>query len=236
MKPIGTTPSLTERVYRAIADDILDGAFAPGEHLLQEQLATELGVSRHPVQQAMALLKTDGLVEEKGKRGLVVAGLDLARMRHHYDIRAVLDAYAARAAALAVRAGNLSAEAVRLRTESILAAGSTAASAGPIRDQIRHDEAFHKLIYELSGNPVLMETAEPNWRFLRRAMADVLRYAEPPKMIWEQHRGIVKAIITGDPDRAATRAAEHIRLASGRLSGVLEDRLAPAGSNAGEAS
>ncbi len=44
MKPIEATPSLTERVYRAIADDILDGALAPGEHLRQEKVVVELGV------------------------------------------------------------------------------------------------------------------------------------------------------------------------------------------------
>ncbi len=183
----------------------------------------------------MALLKTDGLVEEAGKRGLVVAGLDLARMRHHYEIRAVLDGYAARAAADAVKMGRLSAESVMRWTNPILKAGEAAASGGPVRDQIRHDEAFHKMIYEFSGNPVLAETAEPNWRFLRRAMADVLRYAEPPKMIWEQHRAIVKAILSGNPDRAEMLAADHIRVAAGRLSQALEERIAAAGSQTGVA-
>ena len=45
--------------------------------------------------------------------------------------------------------------------------------------QIRADEAFHKLIYEASGNPLLTGTAEVHWRFLRRVMSDVLFPGSP---------------------------------------------------------
>lgn len=224
MKPLGVFPSLTERVYGAILDEILDGVLEPGEHLIQEQLAADLGVSRQPVQQAMALLKADGLVEEAGKRGLTVASLDLARMRHHYDVRAVLDGYGARTAAFTVKSGKITARKIENRARPLLEAGSTAVAHGAVRNQIHADEALHKLIYELSGNPVLAETAEPNWRFLRRAMADVLRHAEPPQTIWEQHHAIMDAILSGDPKAAETLAKEHVQLAANLLSEALEQR------------
>lgn len=64
--PIRTAPGLAEQVYRAVLDEICDGALAPGASLVQEQLAERFGVSRQPIQQAMALLKADGLVEEAG--------------------------------------------------------------------------------------------------------------------------------------------------------------------------
>lgn len=76
MKPITSTPSRAEQVYFAIRDSICDGALEAGTHLVQEDLAARLGVSRQPVQQAMALLKNDGLVLEQGARGLYVAPLD----------------------------------------------------------------------------------------------------------------------------------------------------------------
>jgi DNA-binding GntR family transcriptional regulator len=224
MKPLETAPSLTERVYGAIVDDILDGVLAPGEHLVQEQLAADLGVSRQPVQQAMALLKADGLVEETGKRGLTVARLDPARMRDHYAVRAVLDGYGARAAARALAGRAVDAADFTARARAILSAGTAAVAAGSVRDQIRHDEAFHKLIYEFSGNPVLAETAAPNWRFLRRAMADVLRHAAPPGTIWLQHAAIVDAIASGDADRARTLAEDHVREAAALLSKALAER------------
>lgn len=224
MKPLGMFPSLTERVYGAIIDEILDGVLEPGEHLIQEQLAADLGVSRQPIQQAMALLRADGLIEETGKRGLTVARLDLARVRHHYDVRAVLDGYGARTAASAVKSGAIRSRNIESRARPLLEAGSTAVARGAVRDQIRFDQALHKLIYELSGNPVLAETAEPNWRFLRRAMADVLRHAKPPQTIWDQHHAIIDAILSGEPEAAETLAKKHVQLAADLLSMALEER------------
>ncbi|MDF1750855.1 MAG: GntR family transcriptional regulator [Alphaproteobacteria bacterium] len=210
-------------MYSAILDEILDGRLPTGAHLIQEQLATDLGVSRQPVQQAMALLKADGLVEEIGTRGLKVAALDFGRMNNHYDIRAVLDAYAARASAQRVRDQQINRAAVEERLGRILQAGRDAVRAASFSDQIRQDEAFHKCLYAYSGNAVLAESAEPHWRFLRRVMADVLRHAEPPPEIWDQHTEIAEAIVAGDPDLAQSLAQSHIDTAARKLSRSAQD-------------
>ena len=204
-----------------MVDDICDGVIKPGEHLVQEQLAAHFGVSRQPVQQAMALLKADGLVEDVGKRGLRVAELDLAMMRHHYDIRAAFDGLAARLAADRCRQDPAMARAVRQRGERILADGQEAIARNATLDQIRADEAFHKLIYESSGNPLLDRSAEPHWRFLRRTMGEVLRHAEPPAAIWRQHGSILDAVAAGDAARAAQLATYHISVAADALAGAL---------------
>lgn len=218
MKPLTQTVGLTERVYSAILDEILEGRLPTGAHLIQEQLAADLGVSRQPVQQAMALLKADGLVEEIGTRGLKVAALDLGRMNNHYDIRAVLDAYAARSSAQRVRDHQISQALVQDKLNRILTAGRDAVRAASFSDQIRQDEAFHTCLYAFSGNAVLAASAEPHWRFLRRVMADVLRHAEPPPEIWDQHTEIAEAVIAGDPDRAHSLAQSHIDTAARKLS------------------
>lgn len=222
MKPLQPTSGLTERVYSAILDEILDGRLPERAHLVQEQLAASLGVSRQPVQQAMALLKADGVVEEIGTRGLRVAALDLDRMQDHYDLRGLQDGYAARAAADCVARSRCSVEQLGSDLEKALDAGNKAVAAGATRDQIEHDEVFHKLIYRASGNSVLLEVAEPHWRYLRRAMADVLRHAEPPTEIWQQHATIANAILAGDADTAERLASEHVRVAASLLSEALK--------------
>ncbi|MCB9943103.1 MAG: GntR family transcriptional regulator [Geminicoccaceae bacterium] len=217
MKPIEPQPSRGEQVYQAIVDEICTGGLLPGTHLVQDQLAERLGVSRQPVQQAMALLKADGLVEDAGRRGLRVASLDLARMRQHYDIRAVLDGLAARrAAGQSVAAGTVR-SALRAAGEDLVRCGRAAIERGAIPEQIRLDEAFHKLIYDHSGNPLLSRTAEPHWRFLRRAMGDVLRRAAPPASIWDQHAAILEAIVCGEAERAEALAIDHVERAATRL-------------------
>jgi DNA-binding GntR family transcriptional regulator len=223
MRAIKPLPSLTAQVYQAILDEICDGALPSGTHLVQEELADRLDVSRHPVQQAMALLKADGIVEEVGKRGLCVAKLDLGAMRHHYDIRAALDGLAARGAAQRAKRDSAVAADIEQRGRAILAAGEAAVADAVIPRQIRQEEAFHNLIYDASGNPLLSRTAEPHWRFLRRAMGDVLRYAETPPAIWRQHAEILDAIVMGDPKLAEKRAVNHILVAADTLEKRLKD-------------
>ncbi len=221
MTVIQTAPALAEQVYQAVLDEICDGVLPPGAPLVQEQLAERFGVSRQPIQQAMVLLKADGLVEEIGKRGMRVAQLDLALMRHHYDIRAALDGLAARLAAQCAAKDPAAARDIAQRGEAILAKGRQAVEDKATLEQIRNDEAFHKLIYEASGNPLLPRTAELHWRFLRRAMSDVLRHAAPPKAIWQQHASILEAVVAGDAPLAEARASKHIELAADALIAAL---------------
>lgn len=224
MKLIQAQPSLTQQVYDAITDEICDGALPAGAHLVQEQLAERLGVSRQPVQQAMALLKADGVVEETGRRGMRVTPLDLDMVRHHYDIRAALDGLAARMAAERCHDDAAACRDLADRGGEILQLGEAAVREGNVGDQVRHDMAFHNLVYAGSGNPLLARTVETHWRFLRRAMAEVLRHAEPPREIWRQHAGILDAIISGEPDRAEALAVEHDLHAAETLQTALAGR------------
>ncbi len=217
MQPIESHPSRTEQVYRAILDEICDGTLAPGTHLVQEELAARLGVSRQPVQQAMLLLKSDGLVTELGARGVYVAPLDAESMSQHYEIRAALDELAARGAAERARATTDAARSIAAAGEAIMRAGLAAVASGNLGAMIRHDIGFHEFLYNASGNPLLIDTARPHWRYLQRVMAEVLRFAEPGTAVWHQHRAILDAVLAGDADQAATRARFHVREAAGRL-------------------
>ena len=221
MKPLATAPSLTEQAYQAILDEICEGAMPAGAPLIQEQLARTLGVSRHPIQQAMALLKADGLAEEAPGRGLRVAELDRETMLQHYQIRAALDGLAARLAA--GRAARSAGERQRLasRGSAIMAEGLAAVAAGSVKRMVRHDVELHGLIYEYSGNPLIARAAEPHWRQLRRVMGEVLRRAEPPDVIWRQHQDILDAVVAGDAARAEQQALAHVERAAQGLASAL---------------
>jgi DNA-binding GntR family transcriptional regulator len=227
MHSIQTAPALADQVYQAILDDICTGRLTPGTHLKQEQLAERLGVSRQPVQQAMALLKADGLVEEVGKRGLRVSDLDVETMYHHYEVRSLVDGLAARNTAKRIARDAALKPAFETRARAILDAGIKAVKDGDVPAMIRQDELLHRLFYEFSGNPLLTATAEPHWRFLRRVMGDVLRKAEPPHDIWDQHEAIVIATLQGQSGEAETLMTGHARraaklLASNTNAGVFQ--------------
>lgn len=210
-------PSLVEQAYDALLGEIADGTLRPSTHLVQEELATRYGVSRQPIQQALLLLKSDGLVQDAGRRGLAVAPLDMQMMRDRYEVRAALDALAARLAARRCAASPAIAAQTRIDGEVNIESGLAAAAAGDVKAMIARDIAFHSFIYAASGNAMIAPSAELHWRFLRRVMGEVLRGSAPSIDVWQQHRDILNAIVSGDAEAAEERIVQHIRSAGDRL-------------------
>ncbi|MBL8669648.1 MAG: GntR family transcriptional regulator [Alphaproteobacteria bacterium] len=217
MKPLQPKPGLSRQVYQSILDAMAEGQLAPGAHLVQERIAAQLAVSRHPVQQALAMLRNDGLVEERGKRGLFVAPLDLQTVSHRYQVRAALDGLAARLAAERARSDCAAAAQMAREGGALLAAGRAAIAKGSIAGLVQRDVAFHEFVYAASGNPLIAQTAAAHWRHMRRAMAAVLRHAGPPAAIWRQHESMLDAMAAGDADRAEASAVAHVQAAAERL-------------------
>ena len=101
MKALSQSPNLVEQVRDALLGEITSGQLKPGERIIQEQIAQALGVSRQPVQQALMLLRNQGVLREAGGRGLVVTPLDPDHVHHVYQIRAAIEAGNAKDAAAA---------------------------------------------------------------------------------------------------------------------------------------
>lgn len=217
MQRLSNVPSRTEQVYHSVRESICDCVLEPGTHLVQEELAATLGVSRQPIQQAMLLLKNDGLVVETGGRGLYVAPIDRAGMEHHYQIRLVLDQLAARLVAEQAQKNPAFQSRLRREGDAILATGAGALESGSAADAVRHDVAFHTFIYDMSGNPLIRSTAEAHWLFLRRVMIGVLLHAERGNLVWAQHEHIIDALVAGDVDGAVDLATEHVTGAKNAL-------------------
>lgn len=206
MSALPTPPSRTEQVFDAIVDDICTGRLTPGTPLRQEQLAERFNVSRQPVQQALLLLRNQGLVREFGRRGLEVAPLDRDFVSHLYDLRELLDGYAARLAA-------------ERRTETwleqiagIVRMGEQAFSDRAFARMISADVEFHRGVVEASGNPLLVESTAVMWRNVQRVMGEVLLRGGSPAWVWEDHAAILDAVRDRDGDAAealARRHAEH---------------------------
>src|SRR5258708_16763966 len=91
-------PNLIDQVYARILEAIIDRSLPPGQRIRQNELAEKLGVSRQPVSHALHLLHRQGLVAESGRKGLEVTQLDPVRIRQLYQVRAAIDALAARLA------------------------------------------------------------------------------------------------------------------------------------------
>lgn len=226
LNQLDTSPDLVDRTYSALLEAISEGSLAPGQRLTQDQLATQLAVSRQPVLQALRLLKAERFVLDAPGRGVQVAPLDARWIEQVYEVRSALDAQAARLAARAAaarrtRAGTAPAPLIDPR---LIETGRKAARGRSIYALIEADLAFHTAIYAAADNPLLAQSAQQHWRHIRRAMGAVLQSSTMRGTIWDEHAAIAQAIEDGDAERASALMLSHGDNASRHLAG----KLAPA--------
>ena len=209
MKPLAAAPNLVEQVREALLDEIAAGQLASGERVIQEQVAQALGVSRQPVQQALALLRNQGVLVDAPGRGLIVARLDADHVQHMYDMRAAIEGLACR------RAAELNAGRAARQGPALIDAGRKAVAGGAVAKMIAADIRFHEFLYTLSGNPLIAPSLASHLTTTQRAMGEVLVSDETPRDIWDQHAAILDAIAAGDADRAERLARGHLTQAAG---------------------
>ena len=222
MKTIVAQPKLTEQVQDAILAEIASGRLKPGERIIQEQLAAELGVSRQPVQQALLVLRNLGVLRDAPGRGLLVAPLDLAHVRNMYDVRSVVEGLAFR------RAAERASPAAGQRGTQLIEAGRRAVAAGNVAHMIAADMAFHNYIYALSENPLVAHAMETHWTHTQRVMGEVLLRDEKPRDIWDQHEQLLAAVMAGNGKRAEQLARQHIDEAADFMIQRMRAEAAPA--------
>ena len=204
-------PSLYEQTYSAVLEAICDGVVPAGAKINQEGLAARLGVSRQPLTQALSVLRTQGFVQDAGRRGLIVSPLQRDFFVSLYQLREALDPMAAKLAAKHQDSVSSSAG------KKLLKDGRIAVRSGSLAAMSNADMAFHIWIYETAGNPLLTDTMRLYWHNLRRAMTVVLGPRVDRKLVWDEHEAIFDAIVTGDGTLAALLAQNHIRGASERV-------------------
>ena len=222
MKPLASAPPLAEQVRDAVLAEITSGRLAPGARIIQEQLAQSLGVSRQPVQQALLLLRDQGVLREAPGRGLEVAPLDADQVAHVYELRTVVEGLAAQ------RAARHAPERAARQGPALIRAGRQATANASVPRLVAADRRFHEFAYELSGNPLLASTMAVHWTTTERVMSEVLQRDETPMDIWDQHAAILDAIAAGDADRAEALARAHTETAASFMTARLRAQAAGA--------
>jgi DNA-binding GntR family transcriptional regulator len=208
MKVLATQPNLAEQVRQAIVSEIASGKLKPGERIIQEQIAQELGVSRQPVQQALLLLKNQGVLRDAAGRGLLVTSLDPTQVRQMYDMRAVIEGLAFR------KAAENNPERAKKLGPALIQNGRKSVKSGLVAQMIAADIKFHDFIYALSDNPLIAPAMQVQWTNTQRVMGEVLMRDETPRDIWDQHEALLKAVMAGDGEAAEALARQHITQAA----------------------
>jgi len=217
-------PDLVDDVYHRIRHAIFVGALAPGERLVEDLLATQLGVSRAPVREALLALERDGLVGSVGKRGRVVALLSARDAWEVYSLRSTLDIMGAR---LVMREPD---NRLFEELEGIVREMQKASLKSDLPTLSALDVQFHEAIIRASGHRRLLRAWQGmshQIRLLSQQVVDTI-YTDS-LAIPERHAVLLAAIRGGDADVAAKEIERHIESVMDRVTRVLQgaqDRLA----------
>ncbi len=204
--------TMQEIAYDAIREAILSGRYAPGQRLMADDLAQELGTSRMPVREALHRLEATGLVSITPHRGAVVSELSRDEIVEIYHIRAVLEGLAARLAAPHLARGD------RARLTALIDEMAAAATAGPDQDRLlRANRDFHEVIWKAAHAPRLHELLEnfyiASQRFRNISLLLPGRLAE----VVQEHRRIARALAAREVTAAERFAKEHYENTAQRL-------------------
>lgn len=204
-----TRSSLAEDVYICLKEDIISAKLPPGTALIEGSLAESLGISRTPVREALRRLEKDGLVDIEHGRGARVSEVSFRDAIEVYEIRELIEPYAARLAA-----SRLTPElAQHLRKMLGVISEPSLTSDISVRSQM--DRELHDLILEAAGNEMLRTLVWDMRVRTQRAFAYVAQMGL--KVTQQEHVQLVEAILRRDADTAEQLMRQHLANAKARL-------------------
>ncbi|NEA58226.1 GntR family transcriptional regulator [Streptomyces sp. SID13666] len=198
--PQGAVPKLErpgplrERVYDALLELITTRTLRPGQHLVETELASHLGVSRQPVREALQRLNTEGWVDLRPAQGAFVHEPTEDEADQLLVVRALLETEAARLAAANAPAKGLT------RLVELCEEGEQAVADDEVDAVAAANAAFHAYVMTLAGNAVLAELAAQVDRRVRWYYTPIARTRGIQS--WHEHRELIDAIAARDEVRA----------------------------------
>lgn len=210
--------SLVDRVYESILTKLDIGELRPGDRIVEDRIAQEVGVSRTPVRSALEKLVAQGLLQKHNHQGCFVPKLGVFEIYEIFEAREALEGLAAR---LMAARGNDAEVAMLWETHSELVA---AESAGDFERHRLADVEFHRQIItgcgELFVSEVVNAEALVTMTFLSYLPVNVV-----PSRSWDDgipHEDIVAAIEAHDAHTAEMLAQNHIRTSKEKLLRLFE--------------
>lgn len=198
--------------YTFIKNAIIKGIYEPGKRLTEEALANELNMSRTPIREAIQQLVSDGLITPL-KRGVIVREFTKVDIRQIYDLRAVLESYAASEAAVRRTEEDLykmkeANESYRIAVEEYLQEKTN-----NLDFIMATNQQFHDAILDAAENDYLRFHLE-KVIVLPLVFQSFYWYTEQELVrSYEMHNIIYHAIKHHEYERAKTALREHVYLA-----------------------
>jgi DNA-binding GntR family transcriptional regulator len=207
--------NLSKPIYDKIKSMILNDELKPGQKIIQEKLAYNLGVSRTPLNRALQMLEFEMLVESIPRKGMYVKDIDINEMLDIFDCREGLDAIAAR---LATAKQDPS---IALNLKKIFAPFIRIKGKIPVNAYRLADRKFHIELINSAANQFLSRLY-----FIDNLSAKIFQMGlvRPPEETLYEHLKIIEAITKNEPEIAAHEAAMHIRKSRELIANSIKER------------
>lgn len=181
---------------------ILRGELAAGEWLKQDELAERFGISPTPVREALRRLEAEGLVVHVARQGVKVGSFYIENAREYFELRSLLEPYAARRSARMITAEGIE----HLRRLSDDAKASLASE-----DHLTLSEAnwsFLRAVVGFSNSPLLRDVLLRVWRSF--PLDSLVLLPERAEATFVEHLEILRALERKDPRGASSAMKAHI--------------------------
>ena len=207
---------LRDQIYPMVRALILTGAIKPGDIIDEKAIAAQLSVSRTPVREAVKRLSDEHLVEVIAQSATRAARIDRHGIHESFLIRRALEMESAAQAAPLMNqehADNLS---------DILLQHARAIERRNYVEAIEKDDQFHRHITLISGLPRLWSTIDISKAQIDRCRHLMVPRAGQAEATLEQHREIIRALNSRDPEKARQAMREHLEAAYRSTEAVLD--------------
>jgi DNA-binding GntR family transcriptional regulator len=193
-------PNLTELAYRSVKDLLLSGKLCEGSRLTEESIATQLGISKSPVREALNRLESEGLICIESRRGAYVRTFSFQEIRNLYDLREVLEVHAVGSVKITPEFLKALAESVE-RTKNCLEEDDRSS-------HVDEDIRFHCLIAAATENEELYRLLENIQQ--KSLLCRYKAYPLSARAASASHNRIYQALKAGDRRGAQLAMQEHI--------------------------
>ena len=213
LAPVAQPGLLTDRVFDTIHAAIMSGDLPAGTQLKVRDIAEQVGTSVMPVREAIRRLEESGLAIREPHKGAVVKNLTMTELVQTYEVRLLLEVEAARLGAAVITSENCA------TMHGLYGQLTAAVDRGDVLECINCDEALLTVLYQASGNSVLLESIRVLWQ---RCRAYKMRGAhrahdQADRSLWGFQMRIIQAAEDNNADAAAEITRESMIAALDRI-------------------
>jgi DNA-binding GntR family transcriptional regulator len=208
--------TLREQIVSSLRDSIIKGELNPGQKLTEPELAEKLGISRTPIREAFRQLESEGFLTVIPRRGAVVSRITKKEIVDFYELKSLLESYAARIAAEQITEKGI--EKLKRINEQL----TVLAEKGDVEAFFWKNDEFHNTFISYCGNEKLLEF---RGHMVQRFMRFRLGALSVPGRLMDsvrQHKTIISALSEKDGSLAEAVVLEHALLSGRELAERVE--------------